>query len=269
MQLSVIIAVLESYEVVKRQILYFSKMDLPEDIEIIIMDDGSKPPLWTYKGMLDTFRICNYATLRQTGDNRPWSQPCARNKGAKLSKGKYLLFTDIDHILSQEAILDAYKGDYDKMQFHRHWAILGKDGSINQDPKTLFTYGLLESLYEERGLHAGMHSNTFAMPRNIFLDMLGGYDERYCGRYGNDDVDFSHRYGYLCRQLGLVKPHILGSHIYVYPMAREDKKEVLHSMRRNREHYKTKDFVREDPICSNCGLIYLKCKCKYGVGKNA
>ncbi len=261
MKLSIIIAVLESYEVVRRQLLHFGKMKLPEDIEIIIMDDGSDPPLIDYIGIETIWAEAVF--INQTDDKRPWSQPCARNTGAKASEGEYLLMTDIDHILSYDAIMDAYAGGYDKMCFHRHWATLDKDGSINQDEKTLYAYGLPEFLYKERGLHGGMHPNTFAMQRRIFLDMLGGYDERYCGRYGGDDVDFSKRYGHLCRKLKLVQPHVLGRPIYVYPQAREDKKQVLHSMRRNKEHYKLKDYTREDPICDKCGLIYLKCFCYY------
>lgn len=264
MKLSIIIAVLESYEVVKRQLLHFNLMKLPEDIEIIIMDDGSEPPIYEYVEELMRAQEGYWSIkITETHDKRPWSQPCARNKGAELSTGEYLLMTDIDHILSYDAIMDAYAGGYDKMVFPRHWAILDKNGSINQDEKTLYAYGLPEFLYKERKLNGGMHPNTFAMQRGIFLDMLGGYDERYCGRYGGDDVDFSKRYGHLCRKLKLVQPHVLGRPIYVYPQAREDKKQVLHSMRRNKEHYKLKDYTREDPICDKCELIYLKCLCYY------
>lgn len=267
-KLSVIIAALESYEVVRRQVLHFARMRLPESVEIIIMDDGSKPPIWKYKGMPEAVRAAGNVTIRQTGDSRPWSQPCARNAGAELSSGEYLLFTDIDHVLSRGAIEDALKGDYDKMNFNRNWGVLTTEGKIVQKKEILFAYGLPEMLYRKRKLHAGQHPNTFSMPKRIFMNLLGGYDERYCGRYGGDDVDFNKRYSYLCRQLKLVSPHILGRPIWVYPDARRDAKEVLHSMRRNKaEHYKLKGYVREDPICEECQEIYLKCKCRYGVQK--
>ena len=45
MKLSIIIAVLNSQEILRRLILYWSRMSLPDDVEFIIMDDGSKPPL--------------------------------------------------------------------------------------------------------------------------------------------------------------------------------------------------------------------------------
>jgi len=44
-RLSIIIPVLNSHEIVRRQIAHFEKMDLPDDIELIIVDDGSDPPL--------------------------------------------------------------------------------------------------------------------------------------------------------------------------------------------------------------------------------
>jgi len=44
-KLSIIIPVLNSHEIVRRQIEHFKKMDLPDDIELIIVDDGSDPPL--------------------------------------------------------------------------------------------------------------------------------------------------------------------------------------------------------------------------------
>ena len=131
-------------------------------------------------------------------------------------------------------------------------------GKINQDEQLLYLYGLPEKLYAERGLNAGMHPNTFGIRRDIFLDMLNGYDERYCGRYGGDDVDFGKRYGHLCRKLHLVKPHIVGRPMFVYPAPREDKREIFHSTRRVIGR-----VDREDPVCSECDKIYNLCFCYY------
>ena len=44
-KLSIIIPVLNSHEIVRRQIAHFKKMNLPDDVELIIVDDGSDPPL--------------------------------------------------------------------------------------------------------------------------------------------------------------------------------------------------------------------------------
>lgn len=264
MKVSVIIAVLESYEVVRRQILHFKKMELPiSDFEFIIVDDGSTPPILmeiTPPALNKIEQVTARFYIYQTHDARPWSQPCARNLGAKeFATGEYLVMTDIDHILSREALLAAAEGGYDKMVWPRHWGVLTAEGEIDQSKQTLYDYGLElpTKTMQERGLHGGHHSNTFAM-RRVLFERLGGYDERYCGRYGGDDVDFSKRYGHLCRKLGEVKPHIEGPRIWVYPDARRDKKEVLHSIRR-----KIGRIDRIDPVCSTCEKMYRECLCYY------
>ena len=45
MKLSIVIPVLDSHEVLRRQLLHFDRMKLRRDTEIIIVDDGSDPPL--------------------------------------------------------------------------------------------------------------------------------------------------------------------------------------------------------------------------------
>jgi len=222
MKVSIVIAVLESREVLKRQTRYFRGLELPKDTEIIIVDDGSDPPLEV------DVEPQNFSLI-QTNDFRPWSQPCARNFGAEYAKGEYLLMTDIDHMLSREAIEDVRNFSGDKMMFPRHWAILDAEGKIVQDKERLFEYGLSEELYEKRGLHAGHHANTFAMRKRIYEE-LDGYNEKFCGKYGGDDTDFSRRYGQH-HYSGKCERHRMGSRIYVYPDPRRDKKKVFHSLR--------------------------------------
>lgn len=223
-KLSIIIAVLNSHEIFSRQIKYLKSLKLPSDIEIIVIDDGSSPRLHppVYLENLSIY---------QSNDTRPWSQPCARNTGAQLAHSFILLMTDIDHILSRESILIARDFKGDKMMFPRDWAILTEAGRLSQIYEDLFEWGLTKELYLKRGLQAGMHENTFAMRRAIFLDLLNGYDEKFCGKYGGDDTDLSRRYGQLHKQ-GLVSRHILGPKIYVYPDPNKDIKKVFHGLRR-------------------------------------
>jgi glycosyltransferase involved in cell wall biosynthesis len=125
MKLSVVIAVYQSHEVVRRQVEHFKKMSLPGDIEFIIVDDGSTPPI-----------VCDglkNLTVLYTNDKRPWTQGLARNMGAKAAKGEYLLMTDIDHILSKEAIMDSYNFTGDKMIFPRYFGVLLEDGTLSQE----------------------------------------------------------------------------------------------------------------------------------------
>ena len=225
-KLSVIIAVLDSHDVIKRQLLHFKSMNLnPDDVEFIIVDDGSNPPLKNGVHSLDfNFNIV------ETNDYRPWSQPCARNTGGYMARSERLLMTDIDHILTKECIEFCMDSDEDKVMFPRRWAVLSEDGTLDQSTSKLFEYGLSKQLFDERGLGAGMHHNTFMMKKSLFYK-LEGYDESFCGKYGGDDTNFSDRYSQLHGK-GEAKRHILGPPIYVYPDPNRDKLKVFHSLRR-------------------------------------
>ena len=45
MKLSIVIPCLDSHEVLRRQLIHFERMALPEDTELILVDDGSNPPI--------------------------------------------------------------------------------------------------------------------------------------------------------------------------------------------------------------------------------
>ena len=231
MKLSVIIAVLDSHDIVKRQLLHFEKMNLsPSDVEFIFVDDGSDPSINYYlRENLDHALKLNLVVL-ETHDKRPWSQPCARNMGAFNAKSKRLLMTDIDHVISKEAIEFCMTSEDDKVMFPRQWAILDSEGGINQSHHVLNNYGLPAAIHEQRGLNGGMHHNTFMIRSGLFM-MLDGYDESFCGKYGGDDTNFSHRYSLLHKE-GKAKRHVLGPHIYVFPDPNTDVRKIFHSLRR-------------------------------------
>ena len=216
-RVSIIIAVLDSHEVVRRQLEYFKFfIHGSSSAEVIIMDDGSDPPIPT--------PAVNYQLrIVRTEDSRPWSQPCARNAGARIALGRYLFMTDIDHIISRQALEASISFGGDKMVFPRQWAMIDHRYRIRQDPGVLSTYGLIN------GKAAGSHANTFVMRKGLF-DALGGYDESYCGKYGGDDTDFANRYG-IAHYAGLCERSVLGPPIYVYPEPRQDVKNLFHKLR--------------------------------------
>lgn len=222
-KVSIVIAVLDSHEIVRRQLLHFNHFKTSTNKwEVIIMDDGSELPI---RPIPVDYRLNIYPT----GDTRPWSQPCARNAGAQLAAGEYLLMTDIDHVLTEQALQAVVDFEGDKMMFPRKWGVLNRRGRVTQDLQTLIEYGLDPMLYARRKLNAGQHANTFAMRKTLF-DILGGYEERFCGKYGGDDTNFSNRYGQLARA-GRAKRHSMGPAIYVYPDPRKDVKGVFHKLR--------------------------------------
>jgi len=229
-KLSVIIAVLDSRTVFARPVLYFHKMNISK-VEFIFLDDGSDPPLeLPYDSIPDL--LGSQIQLYRTRDTRPWTQPCARNLGALLADSPRLLMTDIDHILSKEAIEFCRNSDEDKVMFPRSWGVLDNHGKIHQKSNVLFDHGLSKELYNKRKLNAGMHHNTFMMKTKIFMN-LGGYDTKFCGKYGGDDTDFSSRYGDLYKKR-VVKRHVMGPGIYVYPDPQRDVKNLFHSLRKGK-----------------------------------
>lgn len=177
------ISVLNSHEIVRRQILHFKKMNLPDDIEIIFMDDGSNPPLSFPDCGLKNFNIY------PTNEKRPWTGCLARNKGAKVAHGTYLLMTDIDHILTRPLIDAVYSFEGDRMGFPRFFAILDEEGNFTQDLDTLFEFGLSrQRVYRKGGLDAGYHGNSFAI-RKVLFDEMGGYSERVAVRPWHEGSD--------------------------------------------------------------------------------
>ncbi len=217
-KVSIVIAILNSHRVVVRQIRAFKAMRLPRDVEIIFVDDGSNPPL--------DYRTCGLRNfyIYFTNDKRPWTQGLARNLGAAQSKGEFLLFTDIDHILTKEAIEAVRNFNGDKMSFPRHFGILDLRGNIVCDKKSMLEFGL-NPVRWHRGGAAGFHGNTYAIRKTIF-DAIGGYDKRFCqsmfhvgGKWMSEERKFNIKWQNYCRRVpGLLE--VIGPKVYHYPTSK-------------------------------------------------
>lgn len=164
MRLSIIVPVLNSHEVVRRQLLYYYSMGLPGDTELILVDDGSDPPIEN--------NFSHLAKIIRTNDFRPWTWALARNAGARIATGEYLLMYDLDHIVPWYAIDFIRKTTATKVQFVREFGVLDEEGKLTQERSVLEAYGLPKN----QGLAIGPLPNNFAMRRDVFWE-LGGYRE--------------------------------------------------------------------------------------------
>lgn len=213
-KLSIIISILNSHEIVRRYILHLKKLGMPDCVETIFMDDGSDPPLCFPENGLKNFTIC------PTNDFRMWTQALARNAGAKMAKGEYIFFTDIDHIISKEVLDYCLNFTYDRALFPRFFAVLDEEGNLTQDLNVLRSYGLSER-YIKRGLAGGSHGNTFIIKRKLW-EAMGGYAKTRANLQVHtlgDDREFNRRYRRGAEQ-GLWGVHHTGPGLYVFPMGK-------------------------------------------------
>jgi len=167
MRLSIVIPVLDSKEVLRRQLLHFERIGLPDDTELIIVDDGSDPPLENTSSLP--------VRIHRTNDTRPWTWALARNAGARLAKGEYLLMFDVDHIVPRESLDFVRRFTGLKVQFIREFGVLEENGRVTQSRDTLARYGWLGG-----ALRVGPLPNNFAMRKDLYWK-LGGYREDRVG----------------------------------------------------------------------------------------
>lgn len=187
MKVSVILTVLNSHEVVRRTLLHFDKIGIPEDTEVILVDDGSDPPLEAEPRP--------WLTLHHTNDFRPWTWPVTRNTGARMAKGEYLIMADLDHIITREIIdtVRTFTGDH--MRFNREFAVLDEKGVLTQDPDVLVAYGLPKERLAEHGTHMNPHRNQFAIHRDLYKKMGGFREDRIGKPYPQrEDGDFAKKW---------------------------------------------------------------------------
>jgi glycosyltransferase involved in cell wall biosynthesis len=178
MNLSVVMPFLNSDEIVRRTIKFWGRMDLPNDIEFIIVDDGSTPALTDSSfGLLDLIADLKLnLRIFETHEYRPWTSSAARNRAAKIAKGRNLFLVDGDYIISREALERARKFNGDRLGCRREFGVLTEDGTFTQDTDTLIEWGIPPSRIRKRKTRIPTHPNQFIMRRELFLAM-GGYDE--------------------------------------------------------------------------------------------
>ncbi len=139
------------------------------DIEIIVVEDGSKSGIDNYLNKLNDTRIHYFSHHKRRG------LAAARNSGAKIANGKYLSFMDDDERWCEEKTYLQYKMfkgcDNEKIMIYCGNFILNENGSLNESiPKAK---GRM-SKYFFYGYCIG--SSCMMIPRENFLS-IGGQSE--------------------------------------------------------------------------------------------
>ncbi len=131
-----------------------------EAIEFLIADDCSDAPLKlrTYGLPLRLFRIPT---------DIPWNMAGAKNLLHSKSTAEWLLFFDVDNRINP-SLLGLLAGQLDKL-----------------DPRVIYLFPWILNGEEQ----PQPHINTFLIHRST-LDVVGGFDEDFCGHYGYEDVVF-------------------------------------------------------------------------------
>ncbi|MEO5366078.1 MAG: glycosyltransferase [Magnetococcus sp. WYHC-3] len=164
MKVSIIITVLDSHEIVRRQLLYFNSMPMPDKTELVLIDDGSKPTI--------EIPECNFPIVfHKTNDFRPWTQAIARMDGVNLSHGDRLICVDIDHIVTKELIVFVRDTDYDYIKFKRRLAVLDENGILQRTAEAVMSYGVTRARIKRRGLHICPPGNCYAMSKDFFIKL--------------------------------------------------------------------------------------------------
>lgn len=142
-----------------------------QHVSIVLIDDGSPEPA------VDVERPEGLPSLRiyRVLEDRPWHQHAARNLGAHVAETKWLLLTDMDHVLPVNGVI----------------SLLKRIGMERLDEETAY---MLDRVEADTGLPTigadgkpKPHPNSFVLTRDHYW-RIGGYDEDYCGVYGTDGL---------------------------------------------------------------------------------
>lgn len=161
--LSIVNAYYKNGEMLGRQFAHLAGLpaELREGLQYLVCDDAS-PKGFRAPAPPEDMGLGLGCEVYRIAKKRPWNWIAARNIGAAHAAGDWLLFTDMDHMVSEAAVRRILEGKLDGRDVYRFARV---------DAPDLTPYK--------------PHPNSWAMSRGMF-DLFGGFDERYSGCYGSD-----------------------------------------------------------------------------------
>ena len=163
--LNIVYPFYNNYAALQQQIRNWKRYpsELADKVRIIIVDDHSTEPLCIDEPL--PMKV----TILRIDQDIPWNQPGAKNLGFKFVTTNWALTTDIDHVVTSETCQQVL--------------------SEHRDLSTVY-YFSRQIVIDNVTTEFRPHPNSFLICRNYFWE-VGGYDEDFCGNYGNDDTLFN------------------------------------------------------------------------------
>lgn len=136
-------------------------IELKRQMDVFVTDDCSTEfPLRDIPTKVHRLKVHRYAILGKL----EWNWLACRNLGAHMSNSKWLLLTDMDHMLSADNLNQLF--------------IFLRGVEVNEN--RVYTFSRLDA----PGMTAYKpHMDSFLMTRKLFWQ-IGGYDEELSGHYG-------------------------------------------------------------------------------------
>lgn len=139
--------------------------DLRATLAVIVVDDGSPDG-----EALGEEIGCPLAIFRIGVDVR-WNQDAARNIAAHHADTRWLLLTDMDHLVPPETFARILGRKLSKTTVYRFSRETLMSRPLSGSP-------LVTTPYKP-------HPNSWLLTRDLY-EKIGGYDERFAGHYGTD-----------------------------------------------------------------------------------
>ncbi len=185
--LSIVIPVYNRGKFIASLIESISRQSYPnEKFEVVIVDDGSTDDT---KGGIERLQKLNSCNLRYFYQKNK-GPAAARNLGLNNSKGEIVVFTDSDCLVSHNWLEEISKG-YDNKR------VAGVGGTVKAMPidSVISSYCAYIRMNErpkmnKTGIVYLITAN--ASFRKSYLDLIGGFDERYTFP-GGEDPDLCYR----------------------------------------------------------------------------